>query len=881
MLFETAPFTQEQAETLMVDEGRARFHAQNAKARSQENESNTKYGQYLLSSTIIPFRDGIREWLDNVEQKKSGRRHAVYPYIKELGPDVVAFLVSRAVIDCIGAEKSYASTITRVGRILEDERRFMFLKEKHPGLWRKLDRQLSTKGNYSHKRTIIMLAMNRGGIVYPKWPEKDCANLGAVTIDILREKTGLCEIETHQLGKRERLTTIRATAQTIEWIKGFNAYNEDLAPMFLPSVEVPPKWECPYFGGYRSKDVLEVEIVKHATRAQLDRLAEKPMSDVYDTLNALQSTPWRVNTRVLAVVNELKDSPVSIGSLPSAVPEPLPPKPADIDTNEEARKAWRSAAAPVHERNAATNSKRIATAKMRWVANHYAQHERIYFPYQLDFRGRIYALPNFLNPQGSDLAKSLIHFAEGVGMLDEGDAEWLKITGANLFGVDKVSFEDRKAWVDANKANILAVAADPLNCLWWQKADGGENAWCFLAWCFEWAGWLQTGRGYLTHLPCAIDGTNNGLQILALLTRDEAAAKATNVTPSEHPQDIYGDVAKEAIKLMHADASDEREKEPDYRIPWEKIAYELSDKEAIPPVVLTEDDVREIFEGKQNASDALKEAVTRLAAEYRYKPQRRSVMASYWLSFGIDRKTTKRPVMVLPYGGTFKSCQDYIMDWYREVCAKRNIQIPRDRVAFDRCRYLANRVWKGIDFCVDRPRRAMEWLQSLATLLNEVNKPIVWETPVGFLVEQKYAEENLIRVETTLGDGITPVRAQLNLSVENPRKLNKRAQRNGISPNYVHSLDASALCRTVANALKCGVTSFSMIHDSYGTHSPKMHQLAAACRHAFAELFTPDLLSKLRDEIIAALPPETEVPPVPDFGSLDVRSVRDSEFFFA
>jgi hypothetical protein len=34
--------------------------------------------------------------------------------------------------------------------------------------------------------------------------------------------------------------------------------------------------------------------------------------------------------------------------------------------------------------------------------------------------------------------------------------------------------------------------------------------------------------------------------------------------------------------------------------------------------------------------------------------------AHKWINFGIDRKITKRPVMVLPYGGTFTSCRGYV-----------------------------------------------------------------------------------------------------------------------------------------------------------------------------------------------------------------------------
>lgn len=41
-------------------------------------------------------------------------------------------------------------------------------------------------------------------------------------------------------------------------------------------------------------------------------------------------------------------------------------------------------------------------------------------------------------------------------------------------------------------------------------------------------------------------------------------------------------------------------------------------------------------------------------------------IAEKWLKLGFDRKLTKRPVMVLPYGGTRFSCREYIEDYLKD-----------------------------------------------------------------------------------------------------------------------------------------------------------------------------------------------------------------------
>ena len=56
----------------------------------------------------------------------------------------------------------------------------------------------------------------------------------------------------------------------------------------------------------------------------------------------------------------------------------------------------------------------------------------------------------------------------------------------------------------------------------------------------------------VTHLPCSIDGSSNGLQLLSLVMRDPVGAIATNVIPSDDglPQDIYQNVADATIRRL-------------------------------------------------------------------------------------------------------------------------------------------------------------------------------------------------------------------------------------------------------------------------------------------------------------------------------------------
>jgi hypothetical protein len=49
--------------------------------------------------------------------------------------------------------------------------------------------------------------------------------------------------------------------------------------------------------------------------------------------------------------------------------------------------------AATHQKNAMTLSRRLAMSQRLWVAQKFAEEETIYFPHELDFRGRIYPVP--------------------------------------------------------------------------------------------------------------------------------------------------------------------------------------------------------------------------------------------------------------------------------------------------------------------------------------------------------------------------------------------------------------------------------------------------------------------------------------------------------
>jgi DNA-directed RNA polymerase len=112
-------------------------------------------------------------------------------------------------------------------------------------------------------------------------------------------------------------------------------------------------------------------------------------------------------------------------------------------------------------------------------------------------------------------------------------------------------------------------------------------------------------------------------------------------------------------------------------------------------------------------------------------------------------------------------------------------------------------------------------------------------------------------------------------------KTDTRRHRNGIAPNFIHSLDSCHLFKTVNASRKQGIRAFQVIHDSYGTHACDVEDLARIVKDEFVRIYTDDILGDLIAEVQAQLPPGVELPERPPTGEFDITKVREADFFFS
>ncbi|XP_050301469.1 DNA-directed RNA polymerase, mitochondrial isoform X2 [Anthonomus grandis grandis] len=312
-------------------------------------------------------------------------------------------------------------------------------------------------------------------------------------------------------------------------------------PMYCP----PVPWTSVENGGYI---IVPTDLVRLPVQAssQRKRMADAGNTQLYpnfDALNQLAGVPWKVNQKVLNIILEVFQNG---GSSKLDVPEPsssLKPPPVsspDMERNDKYQILKQKL--QYRRKKAEMHSLWCDCLYRLSLANHYKD-DVFWLPHNMDFRGRVYPVPPHLNHLGSDLARSMLVFAEPRPLGKHG-LDWLKIHLINLTGLKKRdSIQDRLEYANDMMGLILDSADKPLTGQkWWTESD---EPWQTLACCIEIADVVRSGMNsadYLSHFPVHQDGSCNGLQHYAALGRDQAGAFSVNLTASETPQDVYSAV---------------------------------------------------------------------------------------------------------------------------------------------------------------------------------------------------------------------------------------------------------------------------------------------------------------------------------------------------
>lgn len=736
-----------------------------------------------------------------------------------------------------GAEKIYKSNTTAAGNekklldtgagsklIATDLAKILAVKEAYKANFKPAWYSLGTAENIS---TVLMLICHSAYMSNTdiKWkrhslvkrineviPDANTISKALALIEWVVDSSELVERETITKDSKTIVNYILNSSLGDDLLRSV-AYMAGRAFYPLPMTTAPVNWtstETGFKGGYSTKQYPIIRGVK-----DVEWLKEQP--NLIKAVNTMQQTAYRVNKVALeAIKADLKEpvkSDIITQEYPTIDPEATTKEVNELNaeilkkpTKTKAAKTKQAAQIEALESRKYTEKQLVdineyyrqkakylellgqyrADLMALDIAEAYQNEKAIYFPCNFDYRGRMYPISVYLQPQGNEKVKALLEFAEGIQLTESG-ADFAYYTLAGLYGEDKRSFSER---IEIGKTVIYSD---------WKDAD---EPYQFLALQEQLLRW-EKDPTTLIHTPAHLDGSCNGSQNIAALTGCKKTAEATNVLPMADGsrRDVYIEVANEALKLA----------------------------------------LKENTEVYKYIAECLTKA---------------------------GRKFAKKPVMISVYGGTSYGFADDVFNNMKDI---NNNELATKSTAFVFAKLLST----ALDNALQGGKVFENWIQTAGDNITATGSGVNWVTSDGFRVDMNKKVRKTKRFETLISGVKYKIQMNIDTDIIDSRKIKQ-----AISPNYVHSCDATHLRTTMLNCVDKGINQFNFIHDSFGCNFNDAHILLEETKKAWVSIYDgfsvgKDLREQLQKQTLKL------IPEFPYLGGYDVQSVTSSQYFFA
>jgi len=475
----------------------------------------------------------------------------------------------------------------------------------------------------------------------------------------------------------------------------------------------------------------------------------------------------------------------------------------------------------LYQRQASKNRevKEVMAIAAKWL------HKEFSFYLDADYRGRLYYSESFFNFQGSDIARGQLLFAKGK-LFDSTASFWLGVHTACSYN-QSYSIDEIPEWVTTDYRSVLEQ--EELDTISVDKMTLEDRAM-----------WTQQNIDDILELgemKIFASEAEKPISFLACCVEWYKYSKAEGDFYTQLPIPIDG--ANNG---------------------WQHLGAMSKDTNTGKLVGLVPTEVQ---------NDFYVQVAKRLTQRMPEWFEERQMPMKH-----IRKGIAKRGAMTRAYScGQKKMSESMYSDCYQfGFTEEYNIN------TWD-CDELSNQVIRAIQEVCPGPLDTMRYLQRLADqeITNwardygtDRGQGIEWVTPSGFPVIYECYRTRPVKVDCygfNTPDGEIRFKHVIREKTDIP---DRRGFMCGISPNFVHSMDASHMALTVAN----WEGDFGAVHDSFSTHASDVESLMNKTRNEFVSIYDTE-------NFYDSIPFGRDYPGVvPTIGTLDIKGVQDSDYFF-
>lgn len=810
--------TQVEIEHRMAAHGVARSKASMERAEEGGQSDRNPYAQQIYREYVEPLHLMIDA---SLAEKGAARRQAHAVLLRPLDSWGVAYIAVRVALNAaLAAGQNTRGLGYAIGKAVHTELYLTQFEHLSADLYFTLSEDLGRRKSkdIEHRLKVFKSQAKKAGVNIVEWDNYSRHQVGLYLLQNLIT-LGLFTVDQQQqlAGKRPEVA-VHLSPDVLDTISHIKGFFALTQPVFAPCVEQPIDWTSWDNGGFHTQKMRRaLPYCVKAPNTCRALLREHSMPRVLTALNALQRTKWQVNSRILDVVTAIAVDS-DCGEIRTAKEVAKPIRPDWLDTK---------AVGDMTDAEVATFA-----AWRRDTANWHTARKLAAAKV-----GRFYTATRAAQEYREYPELYFVYFADSRG-------RFYPLT----YGISPQGS-------DLQKALLQFAIGKPLHtqdAIDWFMINGANRFGFDKAKLQDRANWYRDKVDVI--LSFAADPVNNRgwadadkpLQFLAWCMEF-----------AEYWADPRGFVSHLPVGM---DGSCNG---------LQNFSAMLRDEVGGQATNLTNNEVmQDIYKQVAEAATRRMQACT-LPDQFQHKAK--------WLAHGLDRSVVKRAVMTTPYGVTKRSAVKYVIEDYIKL---GKVKVFSQKEHYQAAHTLMEYAWPAIGDVVVKAREAMDWLRNSARVIIKENidedgktkdeGTISWVTPSGFLASQAYYLVSEHRINTKMF-GHSRI---LVLSEEDDASVDRHAT--ALAPNFVHSMDAAHLHSTTCALVgKSPDISLAMIHDDYGTHAANAQLMYDTIRQEFVSMYEQrDPLQEFRDRypMCAAIPTR---------GSLNIRDVLESDFFFS
>ncbi len=419
------------------------------------------------------------------------------------------------------------------------------------------------------------------------------------------------------------------------------------------------------------------------------------------------------------------------------------------------------------------------------IFDFYKNIEKLYIPYNIDFRGRVYPLISYLNFHNSKISRVLFQFTEYSNfnftvfkiycVRVYYKEKFNDITSEQLF-YDKLVFI-MKSYLEFNEDFFKA-----------------NNLFAFLSCCIEYERYntyileYKTDVNYKSSFIVSLDATASGSQILSLLLKDEEFIESLNLVESNDIGNFYLFFINMFKNYL--------EKNNKLNI-WEKSLFNF----------LKDSEIRSFFK--------------KIIMTFNYGLTYNGYLKKFYEAYNFYLVKLKKDKEIF-------------------ILVNKNMYLLN-------ADEIASLFWSFSNDLVLLSLNKL--LKKIVPVFDQLNLDIKWITPLNSLVTQKYYKDSTVtfdlRYKKARLNNYKNIFSKVNIIFKDKNKIDKNKNIRAITANFIHSLDSSIMLNVV-NYFKLNNLPIACVHDCFFVRTCDVDFVLKNYLNSFWELIVnPDLLTGL------------------------------------